>query len=123
MLVAASIGPYGGALADGSEFTGDYDLGEEQLVDPDDVVIETSSGTLDIARPGRFRWSYYDPYQQFLIADGLNLWSYDVDLEQVSPESLDASSVLVKRSQTKAKMTTDIAYSYQIIGGNNQDRR
>lgn len=32
-LVAASIGPYGAALADGSEFTGDYDLDEPGLRD------------------------------------------------------------------------------------------
>ncbi|SDR08794.1 homocysteine S-methyltransferase [Thermostaphylospora chromogena] len=31
-LVAASIGPYGAALADGSEYTGDYDLDEDGLV-------------------------------------------------------------------------------------------
>jgi homocysteine S-methyltransferase len=30
-LVAASIGPYGAYLADGSEFTGDYDLDEQGL--------------------------------------------------------------------------------------------
>lgn len=32
-LVAGSIGPYGAFLADGSEYTGDYDLTEEQLMD------------------------------------------------------------------------------------------
>ncbi|HKK27496.1 MAG TPA: homocysteine S-methyltransferase [Gemmatimonadota bacterium] len=31
-LVAAGIGPYGAFLADGSEYTGDYDLGEEGLL-------------------------------------------------------------------------------------------
>jgi homocysteine S-methyltransferase len=30
-LVAASIGPYGAALADGSEYTGDYNLDEDDL--------------------------------------------------------------------------------------------
>lgn len=30
-LVAASIGPYGAVLADGSEYRGDYDLGEQEL--------------------------------------------------------------------------------------------
>ncbi len=30
-LVAASVGPYGAFLADGSEYTGDYGLGEDQL--------------------------------------------------------------------------------------------
>lgn len=32
-IVAASVGPYGAALADGSEYTGDYDLDEDELVD------------------------------------------------------------------------------------------
>lgn len=32
-LVAASVGPYGAYLADGSEFRGDYDLDEDALVD------------------------------------------------------------------------------------------
>jgi homocysteine S-methyltransferase len=32
-LVAASVGPYGAALADGSEYTGRYDLGEAGLLD------------------------------------------------------------------------------------------
>lgn len=31
-LVAASVGPYGAYLADGSEYRGDYDLNEEQLM-------------------------------------------------------------------------------------------
>ena len=57
---------------------------EQELIDANDAVVETSSGTLDIQRPGRFRWSYTEPYRQELIADGTNLWSYDVDLEQVT---------------------------------------
>lgn len=32
-LVAASVGPYGAYLADGSEYTGDYDLDERELED------------------------------------------------------------------------------------------
>ena len=57
---------------------------EQQLIDADDIVVEESSGTLDIRRPGQFRWSYIEPYPQMLIADGRNIWSYDVDLEQVT---------------------------------------
>ena len=60
---------------------------EQQLIDADDNVVEESAGTLAIARPGRFRWSYSEPYRQELIADGLNMWSYDVDLEQVTVKS------------------------------------
>lgn len=57
---------------------------EQSLVDANDVVVETSRGTVQIQRPGQFRWSYTEPYEQMLVADGLNLWSYDVDLEQVT---------------------------------------
>lgn len=57
---------------------------EQALLDPAGTVIERSSGTLEIERPGRFRWSYAEPYEQWLVADGLNVWSYDVDLAQVT---------------------------------------
>ncbi len=62
-------------------FSGDF---EQVLLDPDGEVIERTTGTLEISRPGKFRWSYVEPYEQWLIADGLNIWSYDVDLAQVT---------------------------------------
>lgn len=57
---------------------------EQSLVDADGEVLERTSGTLQIQRPGKFRWSYTEPYAQELVADGLNIWSYDVDLAQVT---------------------------------------
>ncbi len=57
---------------------------EQSLIDADGNIVERSSGTLEIERPGRFRWSYSEPYEQWLVADGLNIWSYDVDLLQVT---------------------------------------
>ena len=57
---------------------------EQQLVDANDEIGETSSGTFEILRPGRFRWEYREPYAQILVADGTNVWNYDVDLEQVT---------------------------------------
>ena len=57
---------------------------EQSLIDPDGRMLEKTSGTLEIQRPGRFRWMYVEPYEQWLVADGANIWSYDVDLEQVT---------------------------------------
>lgn len=57
---------------------------KQSLVDADGEVVEQTAGTLDIQRPGQFRWSYTEPYEQSLVADGLNVWSYDVDLAQVT---------------------------------------
>ncbi len=62
-------------------FSGDF---EQVLLDPDGEVIDRTTGTLEISRPGKFRWSYVEPYEQWLIADGLNIWSYDLDLAQVT---------------------------------------
>ena len=57
---------------------------EQSLIDAGGEVVERSSGILEIERPGRFRWAYSEPYEQWLVADGLNIWSYDVDLAQVT---------------------------------------
>lgn len=57
---------------------------EQSLIDAEGKVVEVSAGTLEIERPSRFRWIYSEPYEQWLVADGLNVWSYDVDLSQVT---------------------------------------
>ncbi len=57
---------------------------EQSLIDAEGVVGEVSNGTLEVERPRRFRWIYSDPYEQWLVADGMNIWSYDVDLAQVT---------------------------------------
>ncbi|MEX2125511.1 MAG: outer membrane lipoprotein chaperone LolA [Woeseia sp.] len=57
---------------------------EQSLVDANDKVVESASGTFEIGRPGQLRWLYREPYEQVLLADGLNVWSYDVDLAQVT---------------------------------------
>jgi len=62
-------------------FSADF---EQSLIDPDGRMLEKTSGTLEIQRPGRFRWVYEEPYEHWLVADGTNIWSYDVDLEQVT---------------------------------------
>ena len=62
-------------------FSGNF---EQSLIDAEGQVVEVTRGTLEIQRPGRFRWAYTEPYEQWLVADGLNIWSYDVDLEQVT---------------------------------------
>lgn len=87
---------------------------EQQLVDAEDNVVETSAGTLDIERPGRFRWSYSAPYRQELIADGLNMWSYDVDLEQVTvkpqAEALSNTPALLLGG------STDVLEDFNYVG-------
>jgi len=50
---------------------------------------EQSTGTLQMERPGKFRWNYKKPYEQQFVADGKKLWVYDVEMEQVIVKSED----------------------------------
>lgn len=68
-------------VEDVTTFSADF---EQALIDASGDVIERTTGRLEISRPGKFRWTYVEPYEQWLIADGTNIWSYDVDLAQVT---------------------------------------
>ena len=57
---------------------------DQQVIDDNGKLIQSSQGHMWIRRPGRFRWDYLTPYRQQIIADGEHLWSYDEDLEQVT---------------------------------------
>ncbi len=48
---------------------------------------KVSTGQFAFARPNRFRFDYQKPYAQTIVADGLSLWFYDHDLEQVTTSS------------------------------------
>ena len=61
-----------------------YSAGFEQVIyDDTGKELEKSDGVFYMRRPGMFHWAYYDPYSQMLISDGVTLWVYDEDLDQV----------------------------------------
>jgi len=49
---------------------------------------QQSAGIFALQRPGKFRWSYEKPYKALLVSDGVKLWSYDPDLNQVAVKKL-----------------------------------
>jgi outer membrane lipoprotein carrier protein len=56
----------------------------QTLHDARGELVEQSAGQLWLARPGRFRLHYTNPYDQLYVADGERVWMYDRDLEQVT---------------------------------------
>ncbi|HEX9875683.1 MAG TPA: outer membrane lipoprotein chaperone LolA [Gammaproteobacteria bacterium] len=62
---------------------------EQQLLGPGREVIERATGTLSLKRPNRFLWSYDAPVEQLVVADGSDLWIYDVELAQATVTPLD----------------------------------
>ena len=59
------------------------------VVDRNGKTLQQASGTMEFARPGRFRWEYVKPYEQTIVGDGSRLWIYDKDLNQVTVRKLD----------------------------------
>lgn len=87
---------------------------EQSLVDANDDTVERSSGHFDIKRPGQLRWKYEEPYQQILVADGLNVWSYDVDLAQVTVKP--QAEVLSSTPALLLGGSTDVLQDFEYVG-------
>ena len=49
-------------------------------------------GKMALQRPGKFRWQIETPdtNKQLIIADGINIWIYDINLEQVIKEPMNS---------------------------------
>ena len=61
----------------------------QRLLDERGELLQESSGTVQLAHPGRFRWETAPPYAQLVVSDGETVWQYDPDLAQVVVRPLD----------------------------------
>ena len=68
-------------ISDVETFQADF---EQTLYDSDSEPLQRSIGTIQLKRPGRFVWTYSEPEEQLIIADGTRIWMYDKELEQVT---------------------------------------
>lgn len=64
---------------------------EQTLANEYGEELEKSVGVVYLMTPGKFHWAYYEPYSQFIISDGITLWIYDEDLEQVTIREMSES--------------------------------
>lgn len=46
-------------------------------------ILSHCVGVVNIQRPGRFSWETIKPNALRVVADGQNIWTYDIDLEQI----------------------------------------
>ena len=56
---------------------------QQQITDGDGYKLQASEGLFQVSQPNRLRWVVETPMPQQIIADGVTLWIYDPDLEQV----------------------------------------
>lgn len=90
-LVGANVSHAGGverlkAFVAGAK-TAEADF-TQTVADRSGRVTQQASGKMMFARPGKFRWDYVAPYTQVIVSDGVKLWLYDADLDQVTVKLL-----------------------------------
>jgi chaperone LolA len=64
---------------------------EQTVLNDNSEVIQQSTGSLAIQRPQKFNWTYKTPNEQQIIADGEEIWVYDVDLKQATVKPMNDS--------------------------------
>lgn len=71
----------------------------QQIRSANGRLEEPEAGQFKLLRPNLFRWDYSGEYPQQIVADGSQVWIYDLELEQVSvkpqAQSVDESPALV----------------------------
>jgi len=92
----------------------------QTISDPSGKMLQTSEGTLQLKRPGRFRWDYAPPHEQLVIGDGKRLWLYDPALEQVTVKTLDATlgstPAMLLSGTAKLRDAYDVVRNYEQEG-------
>lgn len=61
----------------------------QTVLDQQSRKVQEVTGSMQLLRPGKFRWDYNKPYVQLVIGDGQKVWLYDPELNQVTVRSLD----------------------------------
>lgn len=63
---------------------------------------QQTTGKMSLSRPGKFRWEIEQPTQQLIIATNRYIWIYDIDLEQVTKQSINT-----RQSGNPAQLLSD----------------
>ena len=85
LALAAGVERFQAYLRDTQTARADF---EQRVYDRDKKLVQQSKGSFAFHRPGRFRWTYAQPYPQLIVGDGKRVWIYDEDLNQVTVRAM-----------------------------------
>ncbi len=88
---------------------------EQTVIDSEGNIMEQAEGQFQLSRPGKFRWDYHQPYPQHIIADGQQIWFYDVDLEQVTVKSQQEALAETPATLLSGELIPDNSYHIQNL--------
>ncbi len=80
-------------------------------VDPSQRVSEVSTGKMWLNAPNQFKWEYFEPAPQLIVANGQKVWIFDEDLDQVTIKQQDSTKnpiyVLLNKELTETNYTVE----------------
>ena len=92
----------------------------QELWTADQRLLQTETGTFALERPNRFRWTYREPTELTVVADGKQLLIYDVELAQVTvapfDDSVSASPALLLSGDRNVREGFDVVEAYTVEG-------
>lgn len=94
---------------------------KQTLIDDNKKIVQQSMGKVSIQRPGKFRWVYEKPYEQQIIADGKELWVYDVDLDQATVKPMESGlaaapiMVLMKKQRVETEFDVNEVGQHKVL--------
>ncbi|SFP94401.1 outer membrane lipoprotein carrier protein [Nitrosomonas cryotolerans] len=90
------------------------------LLDRNSKIIQKSSGIMQFERPNKFRWTYEKPYEQLIVGDGIQVWFYDRDLNQVTIRTLDLAIGSSPAALLAGNSTIEANFSLTEMGQQDQ---
>jgi outer membrane lipoprotein carrier protein len=91
----------------------------QMVLDKNLKKLQQATGSMQFARPGKFRWEYDKPYEQVIVSDGARVWLYDKDLNQVTVRKYDRA--LGTSPAALLAGSNEIEKNYRFTGLGNQD--
>ena len=92
---------------------------DQRIQDANGLDIQRSSGHFQIAKPNSLRWIVEQPMPQQVISDGISLWVYDPDLEQVMVQPFQANIQSAPAMLFSGNLEAlDSAYRVDKLSGN-----
>lgn len=77
---------------------------------------QTSTGKVYLKKPGKMRWNYKDPVQDEIVSDGVSIWVYQPDLNQVIVRSMDKDATSIAADFLSGIGNIDRDFTVELSG-------
>jgi outer membrane lipoprotein carrier protein len=79
--------------------------------------VKSSTGTVEISKPGKMNWVYNNPQGNRVVSDGNTLWAYDATNKQVAVQNVKQSALPSALSFLTGQGNLQNDFDFQIMDG------